>query len=196
SRCAGMFRGWIAKPEPQALLDASSFFDFRVVHGSLDLSPLHDIMRGAAGERTFLAHLAKCALTFEPPLGAFRHIRLEHGGVDLKKGGLLPIVGLARVLALECGAEARGTQDRLAAAAASGVISGEGAATMADAFRFVLRLRLRDQLQSLRAGRAADNVARLEGLTALERGQLKDVFVAIREMQAALRLRFATDRLG
>lgn len=196
SRWVGTFRGWIATPAPQALLDASSFFDFRVVHGALDVTPLHEVMRGAARERTFLAHLARCALTFEPPLGAFRHIRSEHGGVDLKKGGLMPIVGLARVLALECGTEARGTQDRLAAAAASGVISGEGAATLADAFRFVLRLRLRDQLQSLRAGRPADNVARLEGLTALERGQLKDVFVAIREMQAALRLRFATDRLG
>lgn len=190
------FRDWIATPEPRALLEASSFFDFRAVHGTLDLAPLDAVLRGAASQRTFLAQLAKTALTFEPPLGAFRQIRLEQGGVDLKKGGLVPIVGLARLHALEAGASARSTLERLDAAAAAGTLSREGAATMAEAFRFVLRLRLRDQLQSLRAGRPADPVARLEALSPLERGQLKDVFLAIREQQQAARLRFAVDRLG
>ncbi len=190
------FRGWIATPDPRALLDASSFFDWRTVHGSLDLEPLEDVLRGAAGERVFLAHLAKTALGFEPPLGAFRQIKLDHGGVDLKKGGLMPIVGLARLFALEGRVGARGTLDRLAAACAAGTLSDDGAATLAEAFRFVLRLRLRDQLQSMRAGREPQAVARFEGLSSLERRQLKDVFLAIRELQHAVRLRFATDRLG
>ena len=190
------FRGWIATPDPRALLDASSFFDWRAVHGTLGLEPLEDVVRGAARERLFLAHLAKTALGFEPPLGAFRQIKLDHGGVDLKKGGLMPIVGMARLFALEAGVGARGTLERLAAASAAGTLSAEGAATLAEAFRFVMRLRLRDQLQAVRAGREPRPVARFEGLSSLERGQLKDVFLAIREMQDAVRLRFATDRLG
>ncbi|MFN8589365.1 MAG: DUF294 nucleotidyltransferase-like domain-containing protein [Candidatus Eisenbacteria bacterium] len=196
ARWREQFRGWIATPDPQALLDASSFFDWRAVHGTLDLAPLVDVARRAARERTFLAHLARTALGFTPPLGAFRQIRLDHGGVDLKKGGLMPIVGLARLFALESGASARGTLERLAAASAAGVLSDEGATTLSEAFRFVLRLRLRDQLQSVRAGREPHAVARFEGLTSLERGQLKDVFHAVREVQESVRLRFATDRLG
>ncbi len=196
SRWLDVFRGWIRTPDPQALLDASSLFDFRAVHGSLDLAPLHAVLHEAAQQKTFLAHLAKTALVFEPPLSPFRQIREREGGVDLKKGGLLPIVGLARVAALEAGADARSTIERLDAAGAAGTLSREGAATLAEAFRFLLRLRLRDQLQSARAGRPVGNTARLEALTPLERAQLKDVFLAVREMQAAMRLRFATDRLG
>ena len=190
------FRGWIGTPDPQALLDASSFFDWRVVHGALDLAPLEDVARGASRERTFLAHLARTALGFTPPLGAFRQIKLDHGGVELKRGGLAPIVALARLFALEAGVSERGTLDRLAAASAAGVLSAEGAATLSEAFRFLMRLRLRDQLQALRAGREPQAVASFEGFSSLERSQLKDVFLAIREVQESVRLRHATDRLG
>lgn len=190
------FRDWIHRPDPQALLDASSLFDWRAVHGSLDLASLDAVIRGASEQMVFLAHLARTALAFEPPISAFRHIRDEHGGVDLKKGGLLPIVGLARVAALEAASGARSTLDRLDAAAEAGTLSREGAATLAEALRFLLRLRLRDQLRARRAGRPVGNAARLEGLTPLERAQLKDVFLAVREMQSALRLRYHTERLG
>ncbi len=189
-------RGWIARPDGPALLDASTLFDWRAVHGTLDLEPLAALQRSVAGERGFLAQLARTALAFEPPLSAFRQIREEHGGVDLKKGGLLPIVGLARVVALEAGSDARATIDRLAAAAAAGTLSREGASTLEEALRFLMRLRLRDQLLARRAGRPAGNAARLEGLTALERAHLKEVFVAVRELQQALRMRLGTERLG
>lgn len=190
-----LFRGWITEPSPQALLEASSFFDYRRVHGALDLAPLDAVVGGAARESRFLAFLAKTALGFEPPLGAFRQVRAEHGGVDLKRGGLMPIVGLARVAALEAGVAARPTLDRLAAAAAAGTLAPDAAATLAEAFRFLMRLRLRDQLRARREGRPG-GAARLEDLTALERAHLKDVFVAVRESQSALRLRYAVDRLG
>ncbi len=190
------FRGWIRTPDPKALLDASSLFDFRPVHGALDLAPLRDVLHDASEQRVFLAHLAKTALVFTPPLSPFRHIREQEGGVDLKKGGLLPIVALARVAAIEARTDARATLERLSAAADAGTLSHEGAATLAEAFRFLLRLRLRDQLQSTRAGHPPGNATRLESLTPLERAQLKDVFLALRELQDALRLRWATDRLG
>lgn len=190
------FRGWIGTPDPQALLDASSFFDWRVVHGALDLAPLEDVVRGASRESTFLAHLARTALGFTPPLGAFRQIKLDHGGVDLKRSGLAPIVSLARLFALEAATSERGTLDRLSAASAAGVLSAEGAATLSEAFRFLMRLRLRDQLQALRSGTEPQAVAMFEGFSTLERSQLKDVFLAIREVQESVRLRHATDRLG
>ena len=44
------FRGWLEKPTPQALLEASIFFDFRAVHGHLDVSRLRAV-DGARGGR-------------------------------------------------------------------------------------------------------------------------------------------------
>jgi CBS domain-containing protein len=191
-----LFRGVVARPEPAALVQAATFFDFRAVAGDLALDPLEEEVRRAGREGIFLAHLARAALGFTPPLGLLRHIRAEEGGVDLKRGGIAPIVALARVYALEAGSPARPTLERLAAAARAGTLSGEGAATLAEAFRFLLRLRLEGQLRALRAGEPPGNRVRLEELSPLERVHLKEVFLALREIQEATALRYSTARLS
>jgi CBS domain-containing protein len=190
-----LFRGLVRTPEPRALVEAANFFDFRPVHGGLSLGPLQDILRQAGREKIFLAHLAKAALGFRPPLGLFRQIRIEEGGVDLKKGGIIPIVSLARLFSLEAGAEERPTLARLRAAAQSGTLSKEGAETLTEAFRFLLRLRLQDQLRAMRLGQPPGQKARIEDVSPLERRHLKETFLAIREIQEATAIRYAVDRL-
>ncbi len=191
-----LFRRWIETPEPAALMEAGIFFDFRKVHGGLDLAPLEAVCREAASRRIFLAHMARAARTFQPPLGFFRRIRDEGGKVNLKKGGIAPIVAMARVYALEAASSARSTPDRLEAAVAGGALSREGADMLLEAFRFLMRLRLREQLEAVRQGLPLENTVRLDRLTALERRHLKEAFLAIREMQEALALRYQTDMLG
>ncbi len=192
-----LFQGWIETPEPQALVDASIFFDFRPVYGALDLEPLEALCARAGEHRIFLAHMARLATHFQPPLGFFRRIRQdEEGKVDLKRGGVAPIVALARVYALESGVRARPTLDRLEAAVTAGALSREGAETLAEAFRFLLHLRLREQLKSWRAGEPVENSVKLDALSNLERRHLKEAFLAIREMQAALEQRFQVGMLG
>ncbi len=190
------FRGWLEKPEPRALMEAMNVFDFRAVHGSLSLEPLEHLLLTAGREKLFLAHLARASMGLTPPIGAFRQIKREDGGVDVKKGGLTPIVGLARVWALDAGCTARSTLERVEAAARAGTLSPAGAATLTEAFRFLLELRLREQLRALRAGEPLGHKALLEHLTTLEQGHLKDVFLAIREHQQAAALRYATERLA
>jgi len=191
-----LFEGWVATPEPQALLEASNFFDFRRVHGELALDPLQEVLLRAGREGLFLAHLARAALAFRPPIGAFRQLRADRGGLDLKASGILPIVGLARLYALAAGSGARPTLARLEAAAAAGTLGRDTASTLAEAFRFLLRLRLRHQLAELRQGGAPHPGLRLEALSPLERQMLKETLLAIRDVQEATALRFETDRLG
>jgi CBS domain-containing protein len=188
------FLNWIETPEPAALIDAANFFDFRRVHGSLDLAPLEEIILEAGRHRLFLGRMAKNATDFRPPLGLFRRIRENDGRVDLKKGGIIPIVGIARLYALELGIPARGTVERLAAASKErSVLSGEGADTLTEAFRFLLHLRLRDQLRARREGKAIDNSVTLDALASIERRHLKDAFVAIAEIQDSMALRYGTN---
>lgn len=196
SSWARLFRGWIETPEPRALVEALNFFDFRRVHGSLDLDALEHLLKRAGREPLFMAQLARASLRLTPPLGAFRSIKTADEGVDLKKGGLMPIVSLARLYALEAGSGARGTLDRLDAAVAAGTLSSEGAQTLAEGFRFLLGLRLREQLRARREGEPVTNSVRLDHLSPTERQHLKDVFVAIREMQSATALRHAIARLA
>jgi CBS domain-containing protein len=108
----------------------------------------------------------------------------------------VPIVGLARLYALEAQSKARGTLARLDAAADGGTLSQTGAATLSEAFRFLMRVRLRVQLRALKHGGRPDNLAPLETLSPLERQHLKDVFLAIREIQQATAHRYAVQRLA
>jgi CBS domain-containing protein len=191
-----LFRSWIATPEPRALVEALNFFDFRAVHGGLSLRPLDLAIAHAGREQIFLAHFARASLGLRPPLGAFRHLRAEDGGVDLKKGGLAPLVSLGRLYALEAGCPARSTLERLEGAAAAGTMSRSSAETLSAGFAFLLGLRLREQLRALSAGEAVSNAVRLEHLSPLDRQHLKDVFLAIREVQRATEIRYAVQRLA
>jgi len=189
-------RGWVEAPAQRATLEANCFLDLRKVHGSLDLEPLLHEQRELGREPAFLARLARATLALEPPLGLLRNIRADQGGVDLKKGGLLPIVGLARLHALEAGAAPAPTLERLRVAYEAGLLDSDQAATLAEAFRFLLKLRLREQLGTLRAGGTPTSVITLESLTALERRHLKETFVAIKHVQQAAARHHAVERLS
>ena len=175
------FEDWIARPEPQALLEAAIFFDFRKVAGGLDLEPLERVLDGASGADLFLARLAASAASYRPPVGSFRRIVTKDGAVDLKKGGVGPVVALARVYGLAAGSRARPTLARLEAAVAEGTLSREGGDNLAEAFRYVVSLRLAAQLDELADGRPPDNDVELDSLAPLERHHLKDALVAIRD---------------
>lgn len=181
-----LFSDWIDRPEPQALVEAGIFFDFRPVYGELSLEPLEQRMMSAQRNGIFLAYLAQAANAFAPPLGFLNRLRSEGGYIDLKKGGVAPVVGMARALALAAGSRERSTMERLTAAVQGGTLSSEGADNLSGAFQFFLHIRLRAQLDAIRAGQKPDNRIRLKDLTPREQRLLKDAFVMVREMQEAV----------
>jgi CBS domain-containing protein len=191
-----LFESWVAEPEPDALLGAANFFDFRRVWGTLALDPLDRVLERAADNRIFLAHLAAAGLRFRPPIGLFRQLKDDDGGIDLKKGGILPIVSLARVVGLEAQCRSRSTLDRLEAAGDAGLLSSDGAEGLSEAYRYLHRLRLEHQLKAHQAGQPVSNVIPLDDLVSLERRHLKDSFSLIRDNQDWLAQRFDVDRLG
>ncbi len=191
-----IFNKWIETPNPQALMEVGIFFDFRPVSGTLSLKPLEDMLIRAGRNKIFLAHLANAALQFQPPLGFLWRIRNEGGWVDLKTGGIAPIVGLARTYGLESRAAFRATIDRLHAAAKTGALSRQGADMLIETFSFLMRLRLKAQLESIKRGEPPTNKLQLSTISSLEKRHLKDAFMAIRDMQNATAQRFRTDYLG
>ncbi len=191
-----LFKSWIKTPDPQALLETAIFFDFRPVYGELSLKPLQKVISKARKQKIFLAHLAHSATNFRPPLNFFRRIRDEAGLVDLKAGGIAPIVSIARVYAIESRVRTRSTIKRLEAATEAGTLSREGAETLIETYTFLLRLRLREQLAAINAGNTPSDKIRLQSLSRREHRHLKEAFLAIREMQEALAQRFQTGLLG
>jgi CBS domain-containing protein len=185
-----LFGRWVEVPEPQALLDAQIFLDFRPVHGGLSVQPLDRILT-SGGRRALLLHnLARAVLRFRPPLGRLGRIRTGDQGIDLKAAGIGPIVMLARLYALAAGATVRPTLARLEAAAGAGTLSRAGAEVLGESFRFLTRLRLQEQIRSLRRDEEPTNRVHLEALSPLERRRLSEALRAVRKQQDAAALRF------
>ncbi len=187
-----LFQDWIQTPTPQALMEAAIFFDFRTVYGDLGVDGLDQLLLEAGGQGLFMRHLAHGALGFRPPLGLFHRIRDEGGLVDIKKGAIASVVSMARVYALEARSLTRSTTDRIEAAAQANTLSRQGAEDLAQIYRFLLHLRLRQQLQNARSGKVMDNNLRLDSLSVMEKRHLKEAFVLIKELQDSIEMHFQT----
>lgn len=187
------FRRWIEEPEPKALMLSCIFFDLRLVDGDPEL--IDDLRRmipeACKANRIFQAYMAANALQHQPPLGFFRNLVLIRGGehhqtLDLKHGGVVPIIDLARVYALAAGSPRINTQNRLRAAEEAGTLSRQGAADLRDAFDFISLLRLRNQAEMIRRGEPADNFLTPKKLSSFERSHLEGAFRVVKTLQAAM----------
>ncbi len=176
------FAAWFESRQPQELLEASTFFDFRKVGGALDLEPLEEALGGTARHPVFLRYLARAALDLRPPNALLLRLR-ESAALDLKMQGLAPIVLLARCYGLEIGSRERNTRARLEAAVRAGLMSQEVFAVVGEAYKFLLGLRLREQLKQASGGKPVVNRLAFGDLSAIERSRLKDAFRAIRSWQ-------------
>lgn len=183
SEWVARFSAWIDTPKAEAVLAAGIFFDHRSAGGGLDLAPLAEVLERARKNAPFLSSLARGAIAFRPPIGAFRRLELENGGVDLKKGGIAPIQGLARVWALDAGVRSTPTVERLRAATGAGLLDAETGEALEEAYVFLLGLRLREQIRALSDGRAAGSHVAVDALSPSERRHLKEAFLAVRTAQ-------------
>jgi CBS domain-containing protein len=187
------FARWIDAGDPEALLNASIFFDFRPLHGQAQLA--EDLRAWLLAKTTatprFLHQMAANALRNRPPLGLVRDFVVDSGGanadtLDLKLNGSTPFVDAARLLALATGVPATGTAARLRAAGAKlGIAAGEVEAWLA-AFFFIQLLRLRRQHEENEAGQAMDNRINPDKLNDLDRRILKESFRQARKVQSRL----------
>ncbi len=191
------FVHWTDEPEPMALMLTSVFFDLRAVHGEAGLldSVREQLLQRTRGNSLFLAHMVGNALKQRPPLGLFGQIAVSRSGehprtVDLKHGGVVPIVDLARIYALAGGLAPVNTQDRLEVAAQSGEVSPQAARDLVDALEFIAGLRIDHQTRQIADGQAPDNHLKLEELSSFERGTLRDAFGVVQKLQAVLAQRY------
>ncbi|MDA0674948.1 MAG: hypothetical protein O3A88_01040 [Proteobacteria bacterium] len=128
----------------------------------------------AQGSRAFLRLLAAEVENLSAPLGPFRRFRTHQGRVDLKKGGLLAIVGGTRALALRHGIAATGTTQRLRALMAAGQVNATDAEALIVAQAVIQRCVLDQQIAHIARGLAPSSQVEIETLKASERAQLKN----------------------
>jgi len=191
------FSNWIDNPQPEALLNATIFFDFRPLYGQLDLAErMHaHLFRFSRADQAFQKMLAINALRVVPPLGLIRDFSTEtdeHGEayIDLKKSGARLFVDAARVLALAHGLPAASTVRRLRESASLPGGLGEQTEAMIEAFNFIQLLRLRQQHRAAAAGQKCDNRVYVGRLNELDRRILKEALRQAKSLQQRLKLNY------
>lgn len=181
----------IEAPTPEAVLDTDVFLDLRPIAGSLGVGTAMRIQQAGADSPRLLHGLAVAATSFAPPLHAFG--RLGPGPVDLKRGGLAPLVLLARLYGLRARSAEVGTVARLRSAAADDVLSDELAARLVAAFELLSALRLGGQVQQVEAGIPVSDVVVVGDLPEGVQSELRAAFLAVRSAQSVTSVAFRTD---
>ncbi|WP_170750778.1 DUF294 nucleotidyltransferase-like domain-containing protein [Ruegeria lacuscaerulensis] len=187
------FKGWIAKPNPEAQMLASVMFDLRPIGGAFELFDKlqADTLAVARANSIFVAHMISNSLKHTPPLGLLRGFATIRSGehrntLDLKHNGVVPVVDLARIYSLQGELPEANTRARLRAAGAAGILSESGARDLLDAYDLIAETRLEHQVRLVKSGEKPDNFMPPTALSDFERSHLRDAFVVVKTMQSAV----------
>ena len=193
----GHFDKWIDTPEPKSVMHSSIFFDMRCVHGDHKLVDqlLSYATRRAKSNRIFRRFMAANVMSHRPPIGFFRRFVQEDDGthsegLNLKHRGIVPIIDLVRMRALERGIKLANTFDRIQLASNLGAMNEGDASSLRDALLLISRIRLNYQAEQIANGQDPTNFVPPDELSPLMRRNLKSAFMLVKEAQEALALRY------
>jgi CBS domain-containing protein len=189
------FSTWIRVPQPEALLNATIFFDFRPLFGKVELaeSLRRHLLIQTQSSPMFLKAMAHNALDVEPPLGKIRDFLTDlepghPGKIDLKKYGSRIFVDVARIYALSTGVHNSNTVQRLRLASQRLSIRTDEINAVLEGLNFIQFLRLRHQCLDVEPGAQGDNLINPDDLNELDRRILKESFRQARKIQTRLKL--------
>ena len=183
---------WLAHPSDNRVLIATSILlDGRIIYGPTRGLDVKQLLFETGDRQTLERWMLRLALAAKPPTG-FRHdIVVEDSGeqkgtFDIKLGGLLPIVDLARHAALRADYRATPTLERLRGARDAGVLGTTEVRVLEEAFELFSALRLEHQVEQIERGDEPDNHLDPAQLDPLTRRYLRDAFREVAVVQRSL----------
>jgi CBS domain-containing protein len=185
------FRRWLAMPDEHAHMNVAILYDAEAVAGDAELlrRTKLELLEAVSGERAYLAHFARAVDAFPTPIGLFSHLVASKGqgdALDLKKGGVFPIVHGVRALAIERGLLETGTSARIARLAELGALTPHFARELTQALRYLMTLRLDAELAEAPSG----GLAPPSELSSMERDLLRDAFQIVKRLREIVRRHF------
>lgn len=150
---------WVREADGPELLNVDIFVDFRPIHGDYALAAAvrEHLVRQAAGAPRFLHAMAGAIADMATPLGVLGQLKTREGRLDIKMGGLLPLVSAVRLLALKHRIPDTGTGERLRALGAGRFLPEADMHACLTAHEVMVRLLLEQQVADAQAGIALSN---------------------------------------
>lgn len=177
-------KGWFKSPSNENFMYAAILFDAEAVYGDpLWLDEVKQVLRKHQEDYpVFLRHFAISVMQFNTPIGFFGGLITEnedrkHDYIDIKKGGIFPIVHGIRCYALEHGIEQTNTHWRIKALMDKGVFKKEFGIELGETLNYLNTLRLESMLHQIADGKdIPNNKIRLSELSHMQQDVLKQSF--------------------
>jgi CBS domain-containing protein len=186
------FSECLTEPDESHLIRASVSFDFRPAAGGLLLvSELTDYIRDARRHPQFMRLMARTANGYPVALGFRGQLATGREGdppdrLDLKRGGIIPLVNLVRFHALAHGVTISPTLDRIEAVANVGGLERDVADGLTEAWSVITRLRFEHHAAHIAEGGAPDNLIDPGAMPPIARTDLKEALHVVRRAQKRL----------
>jgi CBS domain-containing protein len=186
------FRRWLALGDGAGAMNVAIFYDAAATAGDADLllAAKQDLIDLTRGERVHLARFARAIDAFPTPIGFFNNLvtsKAEGDALDLKKGGIFPIVHGVRALSLEKGLHETGTTARIAKLEEMGAFDAQFARELTQAFRYLMTLRLDAEI----AEAHSTSLVKPGELSTMERDLLRDAFHVVKRLRELSRRHFS-----
>ncbi|MDQ7989303.1 MAG: putative nucleotidyltransferase substrate binding domain-containing protein [Candidatus Dactylopiibacterium sp.] len=192
--------GWLRSANAENVMRLAIWADAIATAGRPDLLETVRLPALPELDDAFLARFALPVLQFDVPLGRFSRLLTAasngHDHIDIKKGGIFPLVHGVRSLAIKHGVLATNSVERIEGLVTLGVLPGGLAQDLRETLAFLQALRLAHGLSALRRGRAADNLIDPDALSTLERDLLKDALGVVKRFCQVVAHHFQLQRVS
>jgi len=190
------FGQWLNTSNPQDILEAAIFFDFRCVFGDSSMvDELRDhVTELSENKSVFFYHMAQSVLKFKPPLNIFGNIvgeesRSDELNLDVKKV-MLPVITFIRLYSLREKITVTNSLERLGELASRNSIDHTSSEELYQAYNFMMHIRLKFQVESITQNEIPNNIVNIRKLTRLEVATLKKLISEIGNLQSKVSFDF------
>ncbi|GGO84968.1 cyclic nucleotide-binding protein [Marinobacterium nitratireducens] len=184
---------WADSCEGEAVMRLAIAVDAKPVAGNPALfkAARNWFLRHLRNNDVFFSHFARAALEFDTPLTFFGNLR-DKSQLDIKKGGIFPIVHGVRTMALEQRILATNTFTRIDQLVEGGLLQAEQGGELAEALGWFVQLRLRHQIRRLESSEKdpTPNLVDLKTLNKMERELLRDALHVVKGFKRHLAQRY------
>lgn len=149
---------WVKAASPERVMDIAIMADAHAVAGNTDLlapvkAHLHQLM---ADQELILTEFTRPALNFSVPLTLLGNVKHSKSGLDIKQGGIFPLVHGIRALSLEHHIAVNNTFERIEALVKQKVLEQETGDNLSEALKQFVKLRLAQQLSNQHSANTLD----------------------------------------
>ncbi|MEH6625187.1 MAG: DUF294 nucleotidyltransferase-like domain-containing protein [Motiliproteus sp.] len=189
---------WAVTCEGDAQMNLAIAVDAKPVAGNPALfkAARNWFLRKMQNNDVFFSHFAKACLEFDTPLTFFGGLKSKGQGIDIKKGGVFPIVHGVRTMALQNRVLETNTFKRIDSLIESAVMTKSQGRDLVEALSIFVQIRLRQQMIRFDSEdfNESPNMVVIDDLDRLEKDLLREALHVVKEFKKHLALRYHLER--